>query len=208
MKKLISSILALVCVLGLVGCAHQVYQLPHDQFCYSADHSRVVEIPTDGRQYIIDLLNKAVWINDVSNCAGEYIFYTQKQELHYHSECGTFNDITNKRSTTLTPQQRTEVNRILGATDAVDSVSQYRVTLANDYPILNKLDATYTAGKEVTVKLSTITEHYYILYVNGIEQSMDMEASDLMYTYFTFTMPCEDVVIEIRDKWVDIPVSP
>lgn len=62
MKKLIASICTLACLLGLVGCNHQTYQFPHDQFCYSADGSQVVEISPDGREYIIDLLNKSSWI--------------------------------------------------------------------------------------------------------------------------------------------------
>lgn len=83
--------------------------------------------------------------------------------------------------------------------------SNYHIEIADHYPIENKLKSTYAAGEEVTVKLKTITEHYYILSVNGVEQEMDQDASDLTYTYFTFTMPDEDVLIQIEDKWVDIP---
>lgn len=86
--------------------------------------------------------------------------------------------------------------------------AKYKVELADNYPIENKLKHTYTAGEEVTVKLATMTEHYYVLYVNGVEQDMDRASSDLTFTYFTFTMPSEDVLIEIEDRWVDIPNAP
>lgn len=86
------------------------------------------------------------------------------------------------------------------------SQNEYKVEIADNYPIANELDKTYSEGEEVTIKLETITEHYYIVYVNGVEQAM--ATSDLMYTYFTFTMPSEDVLIKIEDVSVDIPEAP
>ena len=84
----------------------------------------------------------------------------------------------------------------------------YIVEIANDYPIENTLKSAYETGEEVTIKLSTITEHYYILTVNGIELDFDRVASDMTYTYYTFTMPSKDVLIEIADVSVDIPEAP
>ena len=84
----------------------------------------------------------------------------------------------------------------------------YMVEIANNYPIENTLKSVYEAGEEVTIKLSTITEHYYILTVNGTELDFDRDASDMTYTYYTFTMPSKDVLIEIADVSVDIPEAP
>ena len=86
--------------------------------------------------------------------------------------------------------------------------AKYTVEIADNYPIANKLKNTYAPGEEVTVKLETITEHYYVLSVNGDEVEMDRDTLDLTYTYFTFTMPGEDVLIQIEDKWVEIPPAP
>ena len=85
---------------------------------------------------------------------------------------------------------------------------KYNVEIANDYPIANTLKSSYKSGEEITVKLETITEHYYVLLVNGVRQEQDRAASDMMFTYFTFIMPAEDVLIEIEDRWVDIPEAP
>ena len=85
--------------------------------------------------------------------------------------------------------------------------AKYTVEIADNYPIANRLKPNYAAGEEVTVKLETITEHYYVLSVNGEEVEMDRDTSDLTYTYFTFTMPSKDVLIQIEDKWVEIPVD-
>ncbi len=113
MKKLIVLVLALVCVLGPVGCTSKTYELPHDKFCYSVDGTQTYELSADDRQYIIDLLNNASWVNDLSNCGSDFIFYTQKQEVRYHSECGTFNDYTNKKSATVSEEQRDIINAML-----------------------------------------------------------------------------------------------
>lgn len=84
----------------------------------------------------------------------------------------------------------------------------YKVKIVDNYPIENTLNNAYEPGEQVTIKLSTITEHYYIVYVNGVEQDFDRDASDMTYTYYTFTMPSNDVLIEIKDVSVDIPESP
>lgn len=81
----------------------------------------------------------------------------------------------------------------------------YKIEIADSYPIENTLKSAYAAGEQVTIKLDTITERYYKVYVNGAEQTMDTSASDLTYSYYSFTMPNEDVLIEIEDVSVDIP---
>ena len=84
----------------------------------------------------------------------------------------------------------------------------YMVEIIDNYPIENTLKSAYDAGEQVTIKLCTITEHYYIVTVNGTELDFDRNASDMTYTYYTFTMPSKDVLIEIADVWVDIPEAP
>ena len=83
--------------------------------------------------------------------------------------------------------------------------TKYKVEIADNHAIANELKNAYSAGEEVTIQLETITEHYYVLSVNGVQQEPDRDASDMMFTYFTFIMPDEDVLIEIEDRWVDIP---
>ena len=83
--------------------------------------------------------------------------------------------------------------------------TKYKVEIADNHAIANELKNAYSAGEEVTIQLETITEHYYVLWVNGVQQEPDRDASDMMFTYFTFIMPDEDVLIEIEDRWVDIP---
>lgn len=115
MKKIIVLVLALIYILGLTGCTRKTYKLPYDQFCYSIINSQAVELQIKDKEYIVDLLNEASWINDLSNCDNDFVLYLQTQEVRYHSECGTFYDITNKKSTTISEEQRIAINTILKA---------------------------------------------------------------------------------------------
>ena len=85
--------------------------------------------------------------------------------------------------------------------------AEYQGTIADDFVLANELKKSYSPGEEVIIKLPTITEHYYRLYVNGEAQQMSGN-SDLEYTCFTFLMPNDHVVIEIEDHWVEIPDAP
>ena len=89
--------------------------------------------------------------------------------------------------------------------DAMTTAISYAVEIVGDYSISNELKDSYEAGEIVTIKLETYTEHYYKLYVNGEEQEVNQELSDMDYTYYTFIMPAEAVQIEIMDFSVEIP---
>ncbi len=93
--------------------------------------------------------------------------------------------------------------------DSIDQKYKVEILNADQYDIVNELKESYLAGEKVTIQLSTITEHYYLLSVNGVRQEPDDSISDdWTYTYYTFIMPNEDVIIEIEDRWVDIPEPP
>lgn len=83
----------------------------------------------------------------------------------------------------------------------------YTVTVIPDYDWYNnELKESYLPGEVVTVKAPNVTENYYTFILNGIEyEETDIDDS---YTYFTFTMPAENVIIEIKQNSVDIPMPP
>ena len=90
---------------------------------------------------------------------------------------------------------------------ALCSRTTYTVKIVDDYPLENELKRGYPAGATVTVVLPTITEHAYHVFINGDRCAQDKK-SNLEYSFFTFTMPDQDVVIEIEDHWVSIPERP
>ena len=111
-KSLLFAILAFLILVLASGCG-KTYELPWDQFCIKIDGSKEIVLSTEDKSFIIDLLNKGNWVSDLTECDSDFVFYTQKQEVRYHSECGTFNDYTNKRSFTVSEEQRQRINEIL-----------------------------------------------------------------------------------------------
>lgn len=104
------------------------------------------------------------------------------------------------------------VDQPLGQSESIKK--EYNLAISGDphletYLVTDDLKSAYAPGEEVTIRLSTVTEHYYIVIVNGAELAMDQDASDLTYTYYTFTMPYEDVIVEIHQAGAaPMPVAP
>lgn len=114
MKKKLCFLMILVLALAVAGCSRMVYQLPHDQFCYDAEKDSPVSLTQEDKEFIIGLLNSVRWQYDLAKCESDFVFYTQNQKIYYHSECGTFNDGTNRIHAPLSLQQKSAVNAILG----------------------------------------------------------------------------------------------
>ena len=85
---------------------------------------------------------------------------------------------------------------------------EHKVVIADDRPIVNELKESYAPGEEVTIVLETITEQDYVLTANGANVAIDLGASDICYSYFTFSMPNKDVLLVIEERSVDIPEAP
>ncbi len=68
------------------------------------------------------------------------------------------------------------------------------------------LQSEYGAGEIVTLKLSTVTERYYKVFVNGV--SIPMAESDMEYSFFSFMMPDSPASVKIETVSVDIPDAP
>ena len=114
MRKVLSIIICILLLMSLTGCAERTYKLAWDGFCYTAEaYEQPVELDPKDKNYIIDILNDATWTNDVTKCECDFVFVTQKQRVYYHSECGTFTDANNQRSTTVSEEERAKINTIL-----------------------------------------------------------------------------------------------
>lgn len=116
MKKYLAFFLALLALIPLSGCIKPTYELAWDGFCYTAEeHEQPVELDPKDKNYIIDILNDAAWINGLAKCPPDFVFVTQKQRVNYNCECGVFNDITRGKSTTVSDEQRIAINTILNS---------------------------------------------------------------------------------------------
>lgn len=53
------------------------------------------------------------WLENIPNCASDYIFYLDGIEVKYHAACGTFYRPDNGQTFTLKEAKWEEINRIL-----------------------------------------------------------------------------------------------
>ncbi len=51
---------------------------------------------------------------DLTECDIDFLFYTQKEKIRYHSECGAFYDITGKRSVAVSENEHALINSCSG----------------------------------------------------------------------------------------------
>lgn len=120
MKKYLALLFVFLILLPFCGCTERNYELAWDGFCYvpGEPYEEAVELDPKDKNFIIDILNNATWVNDLAKCPADFIFVTQKQRIHYNCESGVFNDITRNKSTTLSEEQRTKINSILKSATA------------------------------------------------------------------------------------------
>lgn len=122
MKKILALLLICLFSISVVGCSEKPYLAAWDGFCYTSAEHHAVEMESEDRKYIIDLLNKAVWETNLEDCECDFYFSLQRQRVEYHSECGTFNDITNGKNTKVAEDQRLKINTILNLNAAKEKV--------------------------------------------------------------------------------------
>lgn len=118
MKKWMAFVLLFVCAFVLTACNQ--YKEPLSCVFLNKDDSTVttakIDLPEVAQKEIISALNSGKWFNDVTNCSHDYEFTTENQTIRYHSECGTFIDITNRRAMTLSEATKEEINELLEST--------------------------------------------------------------------------------------------
>ena len=121
MKQILLTILAItLCLTIFSGCANNQYKGPLS--CVSrigADGViTLMDMTEDAHKTIISALNKGKWQDDITNCGYDYEFTTKNETIRYHSECGTFIDITNGRVMVLSNDDRVRINEVLGVSEA------------------------------------------------------------------------------------------
>ena len=117
MKKIIVIIITLVYFFSVTGCGKK-YEGPLSCISYIGNEGTVVliDMTEDVHKEILAILNSGHWYNDVSKCESDYSFETKNEKIYYHADCGTFNDVTNKRYMTLSEEKKEKINQLLGVT--------------------------------------------------------------------------------------------
>lgn len=121
MKQILLTILAItLCLTIFSGCANNQYKGPLSCISHiGADgETALMDMTEDAHKTIISALNKGKWQDDITNCGYDYEFTTKNETIRYHSECGTFIDITNGRVMVLSNDDRVRINEVLGVSEA------------------------------------------------------------------------------------------
>ena len=183
MKKIFALLLTCLLCLSVVGCSEKPYQAAWDGFCYTAEH-QPVDMESADKKYIINLLNKAVWETNIEDCECDFYFSLQRQRVEYHYECGTFNDITNGKSTKVAEEQRIKINSILSL-----DASKEKVGTITDFSKFSNMTRE-TSKIEVTFDNNTGAPFYFT-----IEDQEDID--EIMNIIFNDTF--ENMGEEVND---------
>ena len=117
MKRTIPLILAIIlCLSILSGCSNVKYTGPLSCVSHVGVDgvTALMDMTEDAQAEIISALNSGEWVDDGTNCGHDYEFTIDNAIIRYHSDCGSFNDITNKRAMTLSEEGKANINKILG----------------------------------------------------------------------------------------------
>ena len=117
MKKFFAFLFVLMFLFGLTACGN-AYKGPLSCISHIGTDGQVVALTDyteNVHEEILLAMNNGQWIDDVTNCGHDYEFKVDNTAIRYHSECGTFIDITAKRAMTLSDEQRVKINALLGA---------------------------------------------------------------------------------------------
>ena len=116
MKKIILLILAVILLLSFSACT-KTYKGPFSGVTYNKAEDVVVFIDfrEEVHKEILSQLNKGEWAEVVPECPQEYEFKVDDVAFSYHSECGTFHNITKGLSMQLSEADKTAMNQLLGA---------------------------------------------------------------------------------------------
>ena len=129
MKKVITLVLTLVILLSAVACNNK-YEGPLSCISYIGKEGQttMIDITEDSQSDILSILSGGEWIDGVTNCGHDYEFTAKNVSFRYHSECGTFIDITNGRYMTLSDDDKARVNEIFSVSDIINETASDKTT--------------------------------------------------------------------------------
>ena len=122
MKKLIALVLALVSVLGMVGCnnsepveknSNSTINVASTQKVEVIVPDKSVELSEEDAKKFIEILENGKWVDSMSACDSDCKVVVSDNTMTYHSECGTFNDAQNQRSLPTDEETHQLINDIL-----------------------------------------------------------------------------------------------
>ena len=125
MKKLITLVLSLVCIVSFSACNSQEVPATSDEYaispslltCYTAQQpswaNPDLQISQEQAEFIIGIWNNSVWENDITETEYDYVFRGENIEVRYCYGEGIFNDTINNKHVILSEDIREQVNKVV-----------------------------------------------------------------------------------------------
>ena len=191
MKKFLAVLLLLMVLFALTACGN-TYKGPLSCISHLGTDGQIalIDYTEDVHKEILHAMNTDKWTDDVTNCGHDYEFEVDGATIRYHSECGTFIDVTAKRSMTLTDDERVEINKLLGASDGNKDTSpsndQTNTITAYCYVLCVKSDgfvANINDVGDVFIKYANAKQHIEVFDTVIVEyDKADLEEKSGTYT--------------------------
>ena len=134
MKKMIALILAMFCVLALIGCENtpEVQATESDTPSNTETQTKApsntdsvlkvygtefgldkLQISEEQAGTVKEIWGNCEWADEVTETVYDYVFIDGDREVRYSYDVGIFNDVTNMKSYILTSELRAEINNII-----------------------------------------------------------------------------------------------
>ena len=151
MKKLIALVLALVCVLGMVGCNNDNQQKQEDKKANThtlkvtensvgeigrETFNLSVEITEEDANTLSEIINGSTWKEELTDCESDCVINLKGHWAHYNSESGILNKYNVKDLSVYSSkvQEATGKSLVLSDEDraTVNSILEKYITLGID----------------------------------------------------------------------------
>ncbi len=114
MKKIVSIFVFVLLILNLSSCfLFKRYSAPVE--CLKTETGESVELTEEEQKIILDVIDEGKWTYDIVKCLCDYKFTFENGEMSYHSECGHFVDYKNRRTLSISNENKEKINAILFA---------------------------------------------------------------------------------------------
>ena len=125
LKRILPLILVALMIISLSSCSNPKFEHPISVSKQTDGDLKSVMLDYEN-DLMLELLNKGKWVDDIPNCGYDYEFeFGAHNVLRYHSECGTFIDMENSRSLTVSEQDKNTINESLNR--SIESPSDQQV---------------------------------------------------------------------------------
>ena len=153
MKKLLTFLLALLIALGTAACRSAFNEPPATAdpepvqiSAFNEFGGSTVLFKTEDSLRILELL-EGDWADSLTDCAADIFIHLPDGYVRYHSDCGTFIDVENQRSLSLSEAEHEEVNTILSRYITLGVLGP--IVFENDWGITLTLDNLSRSGATI-----------------------------------------------------------